>query len=267
MTTATLKITEPSVHHSFIYRKVDDVLLLTVVDSGKSSLLRLTLHNLHLLDHLGRKVLCRQLRVIKEECLAIDSDLCDGLSVRCDRSIGVHLHTWKFLEEILEHIVIRCLERRCIILDGILLYDDRVTDSRNAGSIENLDILLHPDSSEIDGLFQSQFLLMSLISHDFCFKDICTFLHFCDCCRSFVVSQHILQCFLFTLYSKGCSCETYWLACLVIYKFETYCKRVLRISRKSCKQKQADDGNSGKDTGNLHNKSIMLLGKIHGETL
>ena len=50
-------ITEPAVHHTFIDREVDDELFLTVVDTGEHSLLRLSLDNLHLLDHVCREVL------------------------------------------------------------------------------------------------------------------------------------------------------------------------------------------------------------------
>ena len=80
-------VSEPSVHHSLIDRKVDDELLLTVINSCELSLIRLSLDNLYLLDHLCRKVLRRELRVIKEECLSIDGDLGDGLTVCCDRSV------------------------------------------------------------------------------------------------------------------------------------------------------------------------------------
>ena len=87
MSATSHEISEPSVHHSFIDREVDDEFLLTVVDSGKYRLVRLLLHNLYLLDHLGRKVLGSKLRIIEEESLAVNGDLGDGLTIRCDRSV------------------------------------------------------------------------------------------------------------------------------------------------------------------------------------
>ena len=57
MTAAGHHVSEPAVHHSLIYREVDDSLLLTVVDSGKSCLVRLSFNHLNLLDHLCGEVL------------------------------------------------------------------------------------------------------------------------------------------------------------------------------------------------------------------
>ena len=84
--------------------------MLTVVNSRKKSLVRLLLHNLDLLDHLGRNVLGSQLRVIQKECLTIDHDLGYRFSVCSYRSVRTDLDSRKFLEEFLKHIVVRCLE-------------------------------------------------------------------------------------------------------------------------------------------------------------
>ena len=110
MTASGHHITEPAVHHALVDRKVDDGLLITVVNAGKSCLFRLSLNYLHLLHDLCRKVLCSELRVVEEEGLAVDRDLGDGLAVSSDGTVRVHLHARKLLEEVLKHVIVRCLE-------------------------------------------------------------------------------------------------------------------------------------------------------------
>ena len=167
-------VSEPSLHHARPHREVDDGLFLTVIDSGEHSLIRLLLHNLHLLDHLCRDVLRSKLRVIQEEGLAVDGDLLDGLSIGCNGSIRLHLDSRKLLEEFLEHIVVGSLERRCIILDGILLHDDRITDSRHLGCIKYLYILFHLHSTQVLILIKRHILHMCLITHDLSLEHIGT---------------------------------------------------------------------------------------------
>ena len=107
---ATGEVSEPSVHHALVNRKVDDEFLLTVVNTCELRLLGLALHNLHLLHHLCRKVLRSQLRVIKEECLAVNGDLSNGLAIRRYAAVGIHFYSRKLLEQILEHIIVGSLE-------------------------------------------------------------------------------------------------------------------------------------------------------------
>ena len=104
------QVTEPSFHHSRLEREVDHCLLLTIVNTGEKRLIGLFLHHLHLFDKLCRNILGCQLRVIKEKCLAVDGDLGDGLTVGCDRSVSLNLHSRKLLEEFLKHIIVGSLE-------------------------------------------------------------------------------------------------------------------------------------------------------------
>ena len=110
MTATCSYVSEPSVHHSLVDREVDDGLLLSVIDTCESSLLGLSLNDLNLLHDVCREVLCRELRVVEEECLSVDGDLLDGLTVRCDSTVRCHFHSRKLLQEIFEHIVVRSLE-------------------------------------------------------------------------------------------------------------------------------------------------------------
>ena len=103
-------VTEDAVHHTRTYAEVNDGLFVTVVDSCEFSLLGLLLDHLYLVDDLGRDILCRKLRVIEEECLAIDGDLLDSLTVSLDGTVCIHLYTREFLKKLLEHVVIGSLE-------------------------------------------------------------------------------------------------------------------------------------------------------------
>ena len=85
MTAASHYVSEPAVHHTFIYGEVNNGLFLSVIDTGEPCLLRLPLDYLYLFHDIRRKVLCRKLRVIEEEGLAVDSDLVDSLAV-CSHS-------------------------------------------------------------------------------------------------------------------------------------------------------------------------------------
>ena len=110
MSATSHEVTEPSLHHTGLHCEVDHRLLLTVVNTCENSLVRLLLHDLYLLDKLCRNVLRCKLRVVKEECLAVDGDLCDGLTIRCDGTVSLNLYAWELLEELLEHVVVRSLE-------------------------------------------------------------------------------------------------------------------------------------------------------------
>ena len=74
-------VSEPALHHSRLDGKVYHSLLISIVDAREHRLIRLFLHNLHLLDYLCRNVFRGKRRVIKEECLAIDGYLRYGLAV------------------------------------------------------------------------------------------------------------------------------------------------------------------------------------------
>ena len=175
VSTTGRKVSEPSVHHSLVHRKVNDGLFVSVIDTGKAGLFRFSLHDLDLLDDLCRKILRCELRVIKEECLSIDRDLIDGLAVCCDGSVRIHFHARELLQEILQHIIVRCLERRRVVLDGILLHKDRVTDCRYICCIQNLCILCHFKHAKIQIFLDRNFLCIRLISHKFRLEQISAF--------------------------------------------------------------------------------------------
>ena len=209
MSTASHNVTKPSLHHTWLHREVDHSLLLSVIDAGEHSLVGLLLHHLHLLDELGRNILRSKLRIVEEEGLSIDSDLLDGLTVCCDGTVRLHLHTWEFLEEFLEHIVVRSLERRCVIFDCILLHDDRVTDCRHACRIENLYILSHLHVTEIHILIHSNFLAMSLVAHNLSLELIDTLLHLEKFSTSFHIRKDILVRLGSSLWGEGHCSERY----------------------------------------------------------
>ena len=104
------KVSEPSVHHARLHRKVYHSLFLTVINAGEQCLVGFLLHNLDLVDKLCRDVLRCELRVVKEESLAVDGDLGNRLAIGCNRSVCLNLDSWKLLEKLLEHVIVGCLE-------------------------------------------------------------------------------------------------------------------------------------------------------------
>ena len=110
MSTSGHHIAEESVHHSLLDAEVDDCFLLSVVNSGELGLLRFLLHDLHLIDNLGRDVLRREGRIVQEEGFSVDGYLADSLPVGCHASVLADFHARELLEEVLEHVVVSGLE-------------------------------------------------------------------------------------------------------------------------------------------------------------
>ena len=110
MTCTCHHVTEQTVHHPLLDGKVDDCLIIAVIDAGELRLLGLLLHDLDLIDDLRGNILGRKLRIGKEESLAVDRYLTDGLSVRRHRTVLGHLHARELLKKILQHIVVGGLE-------------------------------------------------------------------------------------------------------------------------------------------------------------
>ena len=211
-------ISEPPVRHSLHYRQVDDSLLVSVINARKARLLGFSFHDLYLLDELRRDILRCQLGVVKEESLAVNGYLLDSLSVCCNSTVRCHFDSWQLLQEVFEHVIVRCLERRCIIFNGILLHDYRITYSRDAGCIKYLDILLEPDRSKIKILVHNKFLSICFISQYLYFKHICTLPDLGQFCRSLTVCENIFRGLLLSFWSKRCCSKAHRSIRLVIYK-------------------------------------------------
>ena len=111
MTSSEHDISEESVHHALLDLKIDDILLLTVINAGKLGLLGFFLYYLDLIDDLCWKVLGSKLRIVKEECLSVNSYLRDSLSVGRNRTVLIDFHSGKLFQKFLEGIIFRRLER------------------------------------------------------------------------------------------------------------------------------------------------------------
>ena len=149
MTAASRDVADPAVHHVVLDGQVEDILFRTVVDAGEFGLLALLADDLEFLDHLGGQVLGGHRRVVLEEGLAADGDLVDGLAVDGDRAVIADFDARELLQQVFQHVVLRGLEGFCVILDGVLLDDDRVADIGDAGRFEGFRIDLQLDGPEI----------------------------------------------------------------------------------------------------------------------
>ncbi len=150
MSTASHNISEPSVHHTRTYGQINYSLLFTVINTCKLCLVRFLLHDLHLLHYLGRNVFRSELRIVKKESLSVNGYLLDSLTIGRDGAVCGHFHSRKFLQQLNQHIIVRCLERRGIIFYSILLDYDRISYGRNTCRIKSLDILLHLHRTQIN---------------------------------------------------------------------------------------------------------------------
>ena len=166
------QVTEPPVHHARLYGKVDDSLLFTVVYACELGLLGFLLDHLNLVDYLCRNVLGGKLRVIKEELLPVDHDLRDSLTVGSDGTVRVNLDSRKLLEELLEHVVVSCLERRGAVFDGILLDYNRISYGLDSSGLKHLVVLVHFHSTEIYVLVHRKFLRKRLVAKQVGFQHI-----------------------------------------------------------------------------------------------
>ena len=194
MTAADLDIAEKSVHHALLNGKVNDSLFLPVINAGELCLLGFLLHDLHLIDNLGRNVLGCQLRVIQEESLSVNGDFGNSLAIRCDTSIRTDFDAREFLQEILKHIIVSRLERSGRIFDGILLYDNRVSCGSDTCGIKNPSVRLHIHDAQIYGIFHRNFCGIILIAEKFSLDRIASRSHLVKYSLSFIIGQGIFAC-------------------------------------------------------------------------
>ena len=152
--------------------KVDDRLLLAVVDAGEFGLLALLVDDLDLLDELGGDVLGGQLGVVQEEGLAVDGYLGDGLAVGGDGAVLVHLHAGKLLEQVLQHVVVGGLERGGVEFNRVLLDDDGVADGGYARGVQRLLVNLHLDGAEVHLSLDLDLFFVGLVAEQLAFEDI-----------------------------------------------------------------------------------------------
>ncbi len=126
MSASCHNISEPALHHSRTHGKVNHSFLLAVIYACEHSLIRFFLHNLYFLYQLGRDILRGKLRVIKEESLSVNRNFLDCLSIGRNGTVSADFHSRKLLKQLFEHIIVRCLERGCVVLYRIFLHDDRI---------------------------------------------------------------------------------------------------------------------------------------------
>ena len=145
------RVAEPLAARTLDHRKVDDGLLLAVVNSRELGLLRHTVDDLHLLDGLCGQVLGGHLQVIQEEGAVLDRYLLDLLSVGSHLSV-LDLDARQALEKVLQRLVRRGLHQGDVMLDGILLDDDRVSGVGNGCAVQIVGLHIHLTYSHIDRL-------------------------------------------------------------------------------------------------------------------
>ena len=184
---------DQTLHHAFLDGQVDDGLVLSVVDAGELGLFGFLLHDFHLFDHLGRKVLRGELRVVQEEGLPVDGDLVDGLAVCGDGTVVIYLNAREFLQQVDEHVRISRLERRSVILHGILLDDDRVARRGNGSGVQDFLVQFQFDGPEVGGAFLDLHIgRMGPVAHDFGFQGVFSGPYLLDGTLALMVGQGIL---------------------------------------------------------------------------
>ena len=176
---------DQAIHHTFFDTEVDHLLLIPILYAGKLSLLGLLADDLDLLDHLRRKVLSGDLRVIKEEGFTSDRYLGNSFSFRSDGTVVIDLNAREFLQEVDEHVILRRLERGGIVLYSVLLDNDRVTGRGHAGGIKSLLVLLHLDDAEIEGVLHLNIFSKLFIAKEFRLDRVLPVSHFLN--RHFAV--------------------------------------------------------------------------------
>ena len=172
VTAAGHDIAEGALHHAGLDAEVDYRLFLTVVDAGELSLVGLLVHHFELVDYLGGNVLRGQLGVVQEEGLAIDGYLADGLAVVRYGAIFGHFYARELFEQVLKDVVLRGLERRCVVLYGVLLDDYRIAHGRHRCGVELLLVQFHLDFAEVFDVRNLDFLLISHVAEHLGFEGI-----------------------------------------------------------------------------------------------
>ena len=194
MAAAELDIAEKPVHHPLLNGKVNDSFFLPVINAGELCLFGFLLHDLHLVDNLGRNVLRCQLWVIQEEGLSVNGNLRNGLSVCSDASVRADLHTRELLQKVLQHVIVRRLERRSRIFDSILLNDDGIARCSYACSLENLSVRVHLHDAQIHGILNRDLSSVILVSQKFSLDRVASRSHLVKYGLSLVIGQGIFAC-------------------------------------------------------------------------
>ena len=185
-------VAEHAVHHASLDGQVDDGLLFTVVDAGEFGLLGFLFDDLHFLDQLRRDVLRGELGVVEEEGLAADGDLGDGLAAGGDRAVGIDFNARQFLQQVDEHVVVADLEGGGIVLDGVLLDDDRVAGCGDRRGVEHTQVDVHLEGAEVEVLpVKLEFAGQRLVAQHFRRQCIGTLAHFFESGLTICIRQRI----------------------------------------------------------------------------
>ncbi|CCY37433.1 unknown [Alistipes sp. CAG:831] len=194
MASAGSHVAEPRFQKSRLDTEVDDLFFLTVVDTGELGLVGLLVHHLYLVDNLRGDILGGQGRVVQEELLAVNHDLVDGLALVCDASVAVHLHSGKFLEEVLQHIVVSSLEEGRGILHRVFLDHHLVADSGYHHLVQHGYILVHQHLAEVSHtLFQLHVAGKSIIAHEVGHENVLSGRYACNHAFSVSVRHGIIS--------------------------------------------------------------------------
>ena len=177
MTHAAGNVAEHAVHHTLLHGEVDDGFVVAVVDAGKFGLLTLLLDDLYLFHQFGGQVAGSQLRVVQEEGLAVDGDLGDGFAVGGDAAVFAHFNAGELLEEVHQHIVVRDLERRGVVLDGVFLDDDGVAHGAYGSSVQDFLVLFHLDDAQIGIGLEFNDFLIGLVTQQFGLEGVASRAH------------------------------------------------------------------------------------------
>ena len=192
VTDASHHVTERTVHHAALHRKVDHGLLFAVVDAGEFCLLALFVHHLHLVDDIGGDVLAGELRVVKEEGFAAYGDFVDSFAVRGDAAVVAYLDAGKLLQKVFQHVVVGGFERRGVVFYRILLDDDRVAHVGNRRPLKQNGIGCNLEHSKVQILLYRNCLAESLVAEEFRPKHVFGAAHAFENKLAVVARKHVL---------------------------------------------------------------------------
>ena len=178
MAAAGGEVSEHAVHHAPLHGEVYDGFVVAVVNAGEFGLFALFLDHLHLFDEFGGKVAGSQLRVVQEEGLAVDGDFLDGLPVGGDGAVFGHLDARELFQKVYQHIVVRDLEGRGVVLHRVLLDDDGVSHGAHGGGLQHFQVLLHLHHAQAHVGLHLQLLHIGLVTHQFGLEGVGSRTHF-----------------------------------------------------------------------------------------
>ena len=96
-TCSGIQVTNPSLVHTFLYLNIKNGFFFTVINTGNTGVVRLSVVSIDLVNHICRQVLQTGLHITTEEFLTVHQEFLDFLTVQLHITVIVHFCTWNLL--------------------------------------------------------------------------------------------------------------------------------------------------------------------------